>query len=385
MRYLWKDIQTIVETYEGGLPLAHFLKNYFRLNHRLGSRDRKMLSEMAYAWYRSSKGFAGPPDFERTMGAALFLCSHLPHSGLFFPETWKEAHIAPATDRIVFLKNAGFDFDPERLFPFDIPFSAGMDRDEWLRSMLRQPRLFLRIRKNGTEIQKRLREAGIVFSLLGDGCLSLPNSAPVDKLLPAAWYVVQDYASQQTGQFFAPRKGEKWYDCCSGAGGKSLLLKDLEPGVQLTVSDIRESILNNLIERFRLYGHVTPTLTVLDLADAAKVQQKIGDRRFDGIICDVPCTGSGTWARTPEQLYFFKPSFLEEIRQRQQQILEHALPLLQPEGRLIYITCSVFRAENEAIVQAVAGQGYHTGPTQLINRMKEEADSLFACVLTGLG
>lgn len=377
MRYLWKDIRTIVDTYEGGLPLAHFLKNYFRLHHRLGSRDRKMLSEMAYAWYRCSKGM-DTGDFERTVSACLFLCSRLSQSRIFLPDHWHTAFDDPATDRHAWLGTQGIYFRPDDLFPFSCALSGGITREEWLHSMLAQPRLFLRIRQHREKMLERLQEEKIECRLLDENVLSLPNSAPVDKLLEPSWYVVQDYASQQTGRLFRAQKGEKWYDCCAGAGGKSLLLKDSQPEVLLTVSDIRESILRNLSDRFRLYGHTTPTLSVLDVSDAAAVEQKMKGKKFDGIICDVPCTGSGTWARTPEQLYFFRQAFLEEISNRQRSILHNVLSLLAPGGRLIYITCSVFREENEA---AVAGTGITPHSQQLIKGIPYQADSLFAAEL----
>lgn len=376
MRYLWKDIRTIVDAYEGNLPLAHYLKNYFKLNHRLGSRDRKMLSEMTYSWYRCSKGM-DLPDFERKLSACLFLCSQLSHTRLFLPEEWHTAFADSNTDRLAWLETRGIGFRIDDLFPYSIDLSEGITREEWLHSMLGQPRLFLRVRQHRETILQQLHEAGIDCRILDENVLSLPNSAPIDKLLNPAWYVVQDYSSQQTGQWFRPRSGEEWYDCCAGAGGKSLLLKDQQPGVQLTVSDIRESILRNLTDRFRQYGHTLPTLSVLDVSDNAAVAKKMKGKKFDGIICDVPCTGSGTWARTPEQLYFFRPAFLEEISRRQQQILHHVLPLLAANGRLIYITCSVFREENEGILAGL-GPGGTIASHRLIKGIPHQADSLFA-------
>lgn len=376
MRYLWKDIRTIIDTYDGSLPLAHYLKNYFRLNHRLGSRDRKMLSEMAYSWYRCSKGM-DIADFERKLSACLFLCSRLSHTRLFLPDDWHAAFADPGTDRLAWLETQDISFRIDDLFPFSVELSEGITREEWLQSMLGQPRVFLRVRQHRDIILQQLQEAGIDCRILDENVLSLPNSAPIDKLLNPAWYVVQDYSSQQTGQWFKARGGEKWYDCCAGAGGKSLLLKDQQPRVQLTVSDIRESILRNLTDRFRQYGHTLPILSVLDVADSAAVAGKMKGKKFDGIICDVPCTGSGTWARTPEQLYFFKPGFLEEISRRQHQILHNVLPLLAADGRLIYITCSVFREENENVLAAL-GPDRAIASHRLIKGTPYQADSLFA-------
>jgi len=75
--------------------------------------------------------------------------------------------------------------------------------------------------------------------------------------------------------------------------------------------------------------------------------------QFDLIICDAPCSGSGTWGRTPEQLTQFSEYEIVVFQQLQQQIVQNALPKLRNNGFFLYITCSVFEAENEAIVPFV--------------------------------
>jgi 16S rRNA (cytosine967-C5)-methyltransferase len=121
---------------------------------------------------------------------------------------------------------------------------------------------------------------------------------------------------------------------------------------------------------------------VLDAADTNAIADKLSSRTFDGIICDVPCTGSGTWARTPESLYFFDPATLNTYTERGETILRNAVDYLKPDGRLIYITCSVFHAENEAVVEKVAKEkGLHIEQMQLINGIEQKADCLFVAVL----
>ena len=160
------------------------------------------------------------------------------------------------------------------------------------------------------------------------------------------------------------------------------MLKDLQPGVQLTVSDKRQTILRNLVDRFSLYKHQQPTKYVLDAADEHELQSKLGDRQFDNIICDAPCSGSGTWARTPEQLFFFKEEYISDFASLQQTIAGNTVRFLKSGGRLIYITCSVFRKENEAVVDAVIEQHKLTIEHQeLINGTERKADSMYIAVL----
>ena len=360
MRYLSQHITTILGTYDGSVPLSHFLKYYFKHHPILGSRDRKLLTALAYSWYRCSKGMQN--DFWAQL--------------LNSPSGWTGFSIDQ------WLKDNPEQFDIKALLPFDIAFSAGITKAEWLASMLTQPNLFIRIRKDKGKIVSLLNEAKIPFNFINDNCLSLPNGAKIDALLPEDCYAVQDASSQQTGSFFKPRKNELWYDCCSGAGGKSLLVKDMEPGVRLTVSDARDSIIRNLQQRFRQYRLELPTAYVTNVADKTLLDKALGSKQFDNIICDAPCSGSGTWARTPEQLYFFEPATLEKFPPLQAAIATNAASHLKPGGRLIYITCSVFTKENEEVVDAIMkGTGLILTSSQIINGINIHADSMFVATL----
>lgn len=383
MRYIRQHIAVIIHLYKGDVPLTHFLKNYFKQHPKLGSRDRKILSEMAYCWYRCEKGIESKGlDFDEKMNACLFLCSNNPLIASFLPDAWEPANGKSITERLDLLHEHNIYFDVKKLFPNQLTLSDNLQQEDWLLSMLEQPKLFIRIRKKKKEIIALLQEKKIPFEFLTDTCLALPNGAAIDKLLPADAYVVQDASSQKTGQYFHPQKNEHWYDCCSGAGGKSLLLKDMEPGVQLTVSDTRESILHNLKERFTLYHRSQPEAYKLDVSDKVHLKKQLGNKQFNAIICDVPCTGSGTWARTPEQLYFFKPAGLQDISHVQKTIAVNAASLLSKGGKLIYITCSVFKKENEDVVkEIIKDTGLYLEEVKLIKGISIHADSMFVTVL----
>ena len=306
MRYVWQHTQFIIENFNGSIPLAHFLKNYFKQHTKLGSRDRRIISEMVYCWYRCSKALPEHLNFTDRVLACLFICETSVFQALqFLPTHWQQKKDLDIARRIAFLKEEGIDFKLREIISFSPELSDGITEAIWLASMLQQPRLFIRVRKNAEQIKEQLFENNIPFTEPENNILSLPNGAPVDKILHLSDYVVQDASSQATCNYFHPMQGEAWWDCCSGAGGKSLLLKDIQADVQLTVSDKRATILHNLSERFQLYHHQQPEKMIVDAANTHALHQKFGKRKFDHIICDVPCSGSGTWARTPEQLYFF--------------------------------------------------------------------------------
>lgn len=364
----------ILSGYKGEMPLAHYLKIYFKQYPVLGSRDRRLLSDMAYSWYRASRALAMADNiieesdlFQQAIFACLRICGH-----------------TKTFERLVGLeKEAALPvFDIYRIFTQDIALSDGIERTMWLNSLLKQPRMFIRVRKRKHEIISALQAKGIVFIDEGHDCLSLPNQTALEGIVPPECYAIQDASSQATGIFFNPQKHEHWFDCCSGAGGKSLLLMDMEPTVHLTVSDVRPAILRNLAERFRLYGYRAPTQIIADMADQVAAARQLNGRKYDNIICDVPCTGSGTWARTPEEMYFFNIDKLQRLNALQLAIATNVARSLKPGGRLIYITCSVFAKENEETVAQVADKtGLKVKSTGVINGLAKHADSMYVAEL----
>jgi len=169
------------------------------------------------------------------------------------------------------------------------------------------------------------------------------------------------------------------WDCCAASGGKSILANDLLNGnIELTVSDIRESILSNLKKRFNTAGIKNYKSFITDLTVAGS---QLPTSNCQLIICDAPCTGSGTWSRTPEQLYFFDPTMIDVYAERQKKIVSNAIGALQKNGLFFYITCSVFKKENEGIVEFIK-EKFHLQLLQMenIRGYEMKADSMFVAV-----
>ena len=179
-----------------------------------------------------------------------------------------------------------------------------------------------------------------------------------------------------------PLKQNDWidvWDACAASGGKSIMAKDRLGKIRLTVSDVRESILHNLKKRFSEAGIGNFQTLVADLATADPLSP--GDL-FDLVIADVPCSGSGTWGRTPEQLYFFREGKIMDYSQLQQRILYTVLPHVKPGGYLLYITCSVFRQENEEQVAFITkDQRFTLLRQECLKGYDKKADTMFAALL----
>jgi 16S rRNA (cytosine967-C5)-methyltransferase len=116
-----------------------------------------------------------------------------------------------------------------------------------------------------------------------------------------------------------------------------------------------------------------------------KIEYSINNIQYSVIICDAPCTGSGTWSRTPEQLYFFKQKTIDVYAGLQQQIVSNIIPHLQAGGIFIYITCSVFKKENEGMVNFIK-EKFHLQLVQmeLLKGYDKKADSMFTAVFKKL-
>jgi 16S rRNA (cytosine967-C5)-methyltransferase len=333
MQYLFNHIQTVLNSYQGNPPLSAYLKNYFRSHTKLGSRDRKAITTAVYSYYRA-KRFTPSSDWQAITKAVLL------------SQPQQSPLLLKLLDQI---QPAALSASPLEPLP---SFSGHLDPITWFASMQTQPYLFIRVRRDTTTMARLLQEAGVVFDKISEDCWRLPNGCPVDKLLPADKYVVQDWASQQSIRQVAAACGEmpaRVWDVCSGAGGKSIFLKDHWRSFSLLATDIRERILQNLKTRFQLYQIDNFKTLVLDTAHQDQVRQKLGRQTFDLVLCDVPCSGSGTWARTPEQFHFFKQENLQHFQALQYPIVANAGQYLKPGGLLAYITCSVFEAENEAV------------------------------------
>ncbi|MDR0792994.1 MAG: Fmu (Sun) domain-containing protein, partial [Chitinophagaceae bacterium] len=296
---------TLIESYDGKLPLHYFLKNYFAQNKKHGSKDRKNITLLCYNYYRLGHALKNLPVAER-LKIAFFLCNkYQPAFAHFFEQNMISSWSDDLNERIVFVQQLYPSFSLSSVFPFYHNLGKYIATAAFSQSFLVQPNLFLRIRPGYEHsVKQKLCDAKLEFQSLPESAIALPNNTKLeDKLQLNKEAVIQDYSSQRTaGLLRLVPVGEplKVWDCCTGSGGKSILAYDVLKNIHLTVSDLRTSILHNLQKRFSEAGIKDYTAFQCDLSKPVNVRE-----RFDFIICDAPCTGSGTWSRTPEALYFF--------------------------------------------------------------------------------
>ncbi len=379
-----RAFEQVLAAYDGQLPLHRFLVNYFRQNKQMGSSDRRWASRYIYSYFRLGRALTNRPVLER-LAVADFLCND--NMSLIAQSLMPDfaEQVGLSLDAKLDLVTARFpDFALADIFSFKNKRSEGVDNADFLKSFLIQPNLFIRlIAEHRNVLMQRLSENAIPFKVLSTDTVALPNGTKLEQIFDASWYQIQDYSSQRTADFFKPVAYEYWWDCCAASGGKSLLLHKLEPRVQLLVSDRRESSLGNLKERFELYGIKSYQKKVMDLTEDNTAL--LHHYEFDGILLDAPCSGSGTWGRTPEMLYFFDEKKVEDYIALQKKIAQRVVKYLKKGKPLIYMTCSVFAKENEDILKFLVSEcGLILEDSKLIVGYQDRADNMFVARLIKL-
>lgn len=378
-----RTFQRILNEYPAETPLSKFLPGFYRQNKQMGSSDRRVASRLMYNYFRLGKALPNLPDDERLI-VAEFLCNTQVNSFLqhFKPE-WAACMSFSLDEKIALVKSTYHDFNLNDVFPCVDQISEGINKKAFLKSFFIQPDLFIRIHKgNEHTVKTELAKADIPFKDEGNNCLALPNGTRLEAIFPNHHlFEVQDYSSQKTATYFKPEKWDNWWDACAASGGKSLLLHNMQPDIKLVVSDIRESVLANLDERFQQAGLRKYQKKILDLTQ--NNDQVLHDYFFDGIILDAPCSGSGTWGRTPEMIAQFHPQRIEFFQRLQQNIARNVVKHLKPGKPLIYITCSAFKAENEDVVDFLTEElGLQLEAKAVLKGYENKADTMFVARLT---
>lgn len=269
------------------------------------------------------------------------------------------------------------------IFPFADLLSPQIDANAWLESHLHQKPVYLVMRKGfENNCMEELNNSNIPFELFDDCVLKLPPESKADKLTDKGMAWVMDRASAAVANKVEVLPGQQLWDACAGAGGKSLFISQKFDGTfKHLCSDRRYSVLENLNSRFRLLDLIQPKTELADLNEPLHVPLQA-----DVLVLDVPCTGSGTWGRTPENLKMFAPDSLSFMVSLQKTIVSNAIKNLKQNGKLYYMTCSVFSAENEQNVNHfIVNNGLKLIDSGYLNFGFSQTDTLFFAKLQKIG
>lgn len=330
---------------------------------RFGSRDRRIYRALAYAAVRHLPWIeATPADLRPSL--ALWLAGDEPvlaplRASLL--ADWPTLPASPAKQASTLSSRLGRPVTVDQLFPdwlaAEAPALTGPARD----ILLSRAHLWLRLQTSDpSAVDTWLHAEDIPFRthpLLPDARALL---AEVDiarsPLHESGVFEIQDLGSQLILALAAPRPGTRWLDACAGAGGKALqLARILGPTGHVDATDIRPAALAELRTRATRAG-------LRNIATLAAPPS--ADRLYDGVLVDAPCSGSGTWRRSPHLRWQTTAADLRRHHERQLAILSANAVHVRPGGTLVYATCSLAHTENDGTVAAflAAHSDFHIAP-----------------------
>ena len=356
-------LERAIQRVQQGEPADRALRAVMGDQKKYGSRDRRLFGDALFAWFRWYGAVREIP-LARGLCVAWYLDAR----------PWVPALQAILTDLDLPCAEPLPEHTPlaerkasaESTFGLTLPdvnawlpewvfdeTKSWTTPDDLLQIFISRPPTWLRV---DTEARGGLHE-----ELLTDGAHwvgdASPNAYAFDD--PGKVHVwlqkhgdvleIQDIASQQVVRLCAPTAGQSWWDACCGAGGKSLQLLD-ESGrdLDLTCTDRREHVLREISRRGRKHGLARTRRYVLDLLK----DPELPNIPFDGILVDAPCSGQGTWARTPDAAWRTEERDIRQHSRRQLKMLETVSAALKPGGRLVYSVCALTRSETTDVVQA---------------------------------
>ena len=180
--------------------------------------------------------------------------------------------------------------------------------------------------------------------------LRLETPAPVGQLpgFAEGWVTVQDLSAQRCALLLAPENGEQILDLCAAPGGKTTHILEIAPQAQVMAVDVdaqRLTPVNENLQRLNMQAEVKQ-------GDGRTPEAWCGDRQFDRILLDAPCSATGVVRRHPDIKWLRRDRDIAELAALQRDILEAVWAHLKPGGTLLYATCSVLPDENEAQITA---------------------------------
>lgn len=315
------------------LPLDLFLRNYFRKNTAIGSKDRKEICHLIYTMIRwralldyVAKGTLNWESrylalMQNPLESLQNDSSIPPHIRVSFPKAFYDYLVqslgletatafclasndtAPTTIRVNTLVTSREDLIKKWNHAYPISKSA--------HSQL------------GIHFKEKINFFGL-------------------EEFKAGCFEIQDEASQLIADLVKIQPGQRFLDYCAGSGGKSLAIAPrLHPKGQLFLHDIRDHALQEAKKRLKRAHIQNAQLLFHDSPNKALIKGKM-----DWVLVDAPCSGTGTLRRNPDMKWKFEEAMVTRLVSEQRMIFKEALNYVKPSGHIVYATCSVLPQEN---------------------------------------
>ena len=362
--------ELISEIFKDKIPADNIINAYVRERKYIGSKDRRFITETVWKIIRNRRKLvfdAGSNEPRRVLLTYLqdedfdLLCGG-------------EYGLAPLSkEEKEWLKRRN-----EEVYPAAVEAEC----PDWLFDKVKDIHL-LKALNEPASADLRLNKgsrARVIEQLQGEGLYFVPTpyspigirSAERVNLNNCVAYKegvieVQDEASQLAAILADVRPEHKIIDYCCGAGGKSLTMAFLmNRQGKIQIHDINRSRLEAVKER-------AVRLDVKNL----EIIEEVGDRDYDRFVVDAPCSGTGTWRRSPDAKYRLTPETLKELNKTQAELLEKAFNHIRRGRRVVYITCSILRDENEDIIEAFLSRHADAAPVNLRHLWEDKLDGRY--------
>lgn len=341
----------ILDSIVAGAPAEVALTNWGRRSRYAGSGDRAAVRDVVFDVMRRwrSSAWAGGRETGRALVLGLLRNTGVDPTSIFTGEGFAPPQItdADAVGSPICKAPLQVRIDcPDWLWPL-VQESLGEDAEAVMQHLQTRAPVFLRANLRKTDREKAIADlasAGIEarphpLSATAIEVISNARKVQNSDVFRAGEVEMQDAASQRVAEDFAREVGRGTVlDYCAGGGGKALALAATGE-LQVTAHDADTRRMKDLPVRAARAG--------VDIATTGSP-----DGLYDGVFCDVPCSGSGAWRRQPEAKWKLTQDDLDRLTRTQDAILDAATALVLPGGCLGYATCSLFAVENDQRVDA---------------------------------
>jgi 16S rRNA (cytosine967-C5)-methyltransferase len=333
------------------------IQGLFAANRAIGSRDRKLHRELLYTALRFLPWIEPLLDHDPSRAAQIvaWLAADLPATRAYRAATCGDWPPCPPT---VAAKAAHLGANADDLLPAWVGrhcTEAVISPD--LDVLHTRGPLWLRLQTSAaSQVFDEFAANGWTWRRAEDLPAAIELLAEADVTKTNAWACglieVQDLGLQLIVESVGVVPGGRWLDACAGAGGKTLQLAALlGASGHVDAHDIRPAALRELEVRARRATRTDSRLDDIRLA-AIAVHEVPPAGSYDGVLVDAPCSGSGTWRRSPHLKWTTGAGQVTRAAEKQFALLTQFAALVRPGGQLVYSTCSLSRFENEEVVAA---------------------------------
>lgn len=251
------------------------------------------------------------------------------------------------------------------------------------------PPIWLRVQRDKPvrDAYNDLVHQGVNVSITDDGHISAQGGKGISatKIFKEGFVEVQDLASQQIALAVNSKSGDKVWDCCAGAGGKTVAIASRMNNKGVVVAtDLHGYKLEELKRRTKRAEIFNVRAFEWAGDEPLRLPKEIAQQQgFDWVLVDAPCSSAGTWRRNQDARWRFNEKDTNELILLQRQILANAVPAVRHNGYLVYATCSWQVSENEKQVEwfLQANSEFSLISQTLLGAPLQDSDTMFVAVL----